>query len=100
MKYILKTLDESVKQSENIEDLNNGCIFYKTMKSYMDALPEAQNKNPEFFNLLVNQCYVREESEVDEPLTPERIQNDIQFVNQNVSEYYNLIQNSLREKTR
>ncbi len=100
MKYILKTLDESVKQSENIEDLNNGCIFYKTMKSYMDALPEAQNKNPEFFNLLVNQCYVTEESEVNEPLTPERIQNDIQFVNQNVSEYYNLIQNSLREKTR
>ena len=96
MKYSLKTLDESIKQSENIEDLNNACVYYKTMKSYLEAMPEALTKNQEFFNLLVKQCYNVEPSNTDEPLTPERIQADTQFVSRNISEYYGLMLNILR----
>ena len=96
MKYILRTLDENIKQSTNIEDLNNACIYYKTMKSYLEAMPDAQVKNQEFFDLLVKQCYQAEESPTDEPLTPERIQADTQFVSRNISEYYGLMLNILR----
>ena len=92
MKYSLKALDESIKQSENIEDLNNACIYYRTMQNYLEAMPEALTNNKDLFNLLVKQCYTVEQSPVDEPLTPERIQADLQLVNQNIAEYYGIIQ--------
>ncbi len=100
MKYILKTLDENIKQSENIEDLNNACVYYKTMASYLEAMPEAKAKNQEFYDLLVKQCYTTQESEVDEPLTTERIQEDTQFVSQTITEYYSLMLGMLNGKTR
>ncbi len=96
MKYTLKLFDESLEFSENIEDVNNACVYYKTLLTYLRALPEAEYKNEDLYNLLVKQCYNVEQSEVDEPLTPERIQADTQFVSRNISEYYGLMLNILR----
>ena len=72
----------------------------KTLKSYLEAMPEAMAKNKEFFDLLVKQCYNVEQVGVDEPLTPERLQADAQYVSQNITEYYGLIKEMLEARTR
>ena len=92
MKHILKTLDESIKQSGDMEALNNGCIYYKTMLSYMEAIPGAKSKNQEFYDMLVKLCYntVEDENKEDD-LTPDKVQKDTEIVRGHVSDYYRIM---------
>ena len=99
MKYTLKLFDESLEFSENIEDVNNACIYYKTLLTYLRALPEAEYKNEDLYNLLVKQCYNVEQSEVDEPLTPQRIQTDTQQIEFRVETLYAVLKERLQAKS-
>ena len=98
MRYNLRTLDESVKQETDIEVLNKACMYYINMKSYLEAIPEAKERNEAFYNKLVDICYTTEPSPVDEPLTTQRVQADASFVSQNISEYYGLMKTILEQK--
>ncbi len=99
MKYTLKLFDESLEFSENIEDVNNACVYYKTLLTYLRALPEAEYKNEDLYNLLVKQCYNVEQSEVDEPLTPERIQADTQNIEMRVETLYAVLKERLQARS-
>jgi hypothetical protein len=99
MKYTLKLFDESLEFSENIEDVNNACVYYKTLLTYLRALPEAEYKNEDLYNLLVKQCYNVEQSEVDEPLTPERIQRDTQNIEMRVETLYAVLKERLQARS-
>ena len=99
MKYTLKLFDDSLEFSENIEDVNNACVYYKTLLTYLRALPEAEYKNEDLYNLLVKQCYNVEQSEVDEPLTPERIQRDTQNIEMRVETLYAVLKERLQARS-
>ncbi|MBR4178140.1 MAG: hypothetical protein IKR57_02185 [Bacilli bacterium] len=97
MKYILKTLNDEVKQSNDINALNDACIYYKRMLSFMEALPTAKNKD--FYNMLVKMCYAEmDDPSVEDELTPERIAQDTEFVRNNVTEYYKIIYDILNNQ--
>ena len=92
MKHILKTLDENIKQSGDLEQLNEGCKYYKRMLNYMENLLYEKEKNPEVYDLMVKLCYetVNDES-IEDDLTPERIEIDTEIVRGHLNDYYRIM---------